>query len=368
MNEKVIIIGGGIVGASAAYFLAKQDVAVTLIDRFDRGQATDAAAGIICPWISQRRNKAWYRLVKAGASMYPQLIENLEADGEKDTGYRRVGALSIHTDKKKLEATVERALKRREDAPEIGDIEYLDEKAAREKFPLLREGFEAVYVSGAARVDGRKVRDAMIKGAMKHGAYLIKGSAGLIIENDRVVGAYVNGEKIYADYVIAAAGAWMNGLLEPFGIDEIQVRPQKAQILHVRYDQLETDRLPVIMPPNDQYMLSFDDHRFVIGATHEDDMGYDTEVTVFGVHDILTKALDVAPALAESVILEARVGFRPMTEGSLPIIGSLESLDNLLYANGLGATGLTAGPLIGQQLAKLVLQEPTDINLEDYRL
>ena len=72
--KKVIVIGGGISGASAAYQLTKlsADVKVTIIDRKDPGQATDAAAGIICPWLSQRRNKAWYQLAKKG----PVFIRN----------------------------------------------------------------------------------------------------------------------------------------------------------------------------------------------------------------------------------------------------------------------------------------------------
>ena len=61
MQKKIIIIGSGIIGASTAYYLAKQGAEVIIIDRKQKGQATDAAAGIVCPWISQRRNKAWYQ-------------------------------------------------------------------------------------------------------------------------------------------------------------------------------------------------------------------------------------------------------------------------------------------------------------------
>ena len=84
---KVIVIGAGILGASTAYHLAKNGAEVIVVDRKDKGQATDAAAGIICPWLSQRRNKAWYALAKAGARFYPNLIEELNKDGETNTGY-----------------------------------------------------------------------------------------------------------------------------------------------------------------------------------------------------------------------------------------------------------------------------------------
>ena len=79
--KKVIVIGAGILGASTAYHLAKSGAEVLLVDRKDTGQATDAAAGIICPWLSQRRNQDWYQLAKAGARYYPGLIAELERDG-----------------------------------------------------------------------------------------------------------------------------------------------------------------------------------------------------------------------------------------------------------------------------------------------
>lgn len=367
MRKKVVIIGGGIAGASAAYFLSKQDVEVTLIDRADAGQATDAAAGIICPWLSQRRNKAWYHLVKAGAAMYLELIKSLEADGERNIGYKRVGALTLNTNREKLIAIRDRALKRRENAPEIGEIHLLNEAETKEKFPLIADGYESVFVAGAARVDGRKLLNAMLSAAQKHGAKIIRANAQLLTEGTHVIGAKTDNKTILADQVIATAGAWMDELIKPLGTN-LDIRPQKAQILHLKYDAINTSSLPVIMPPNDQYLLSFDDHRFVIGATHEDDTGYDTQVTAFGVQDILNKALTIAPSLKNGAILEARVGFRPMTPGFLPIIGTLPGFEGLLFANGLGATGLTAGPYIGQELAKLALEKPTELDLLDYQV
>jgi D-amino-acid dehydrogenase len=72
--QKIIVIGAGILGASTAYHLAKSGAEVIIVDRHDRGQATYAAAGIVCPWLSQRRNKAWYQLAIGGARYYPDLI------------------------------------------------------------------------------------------------------------------------------------------------------------------------------------------------------------------------------------------------------------------------------------------------------
>jgi D-amino-acid dehydrogenase len=84
--KKIIVVGAWILGASTAYHLAKSGTDITLVDRHDLGQATDAAAVNVCPWLSQRRNKAWYQLAKGGARYYPTLIDQLEEDGETETG------------------------------------------------------------------------------------------------------------------------------------------------------------------------------------------------------------------------------------------------------------------------------------------
>ncbi|WP_145317643.1 NAD(P)/FAD-dependent oxidoreductase [Paenibacillus xylanexedens] len=367
--KKVIVVGSGILGASTAYQLAKQGAEVIIIDRKDIGQATDAAAGIICPWLSQRRNQDWYRLAKAGARFYPGIIAELEGEGETETGYAQVGALSIHTDMDKINKMEERAHLRKADAPEIGDITPLDEKETRERFPLLDERYQSVHISGAARIDGRALRDALIRSAQRNGATLIHGDATLQFEADRVIGVSVHDQSFLADEVIVCAGAWANSLLKPLGI-HFKVHYQKAQIMHLYVTGGEdTGRWPVIMPPSDQYLLAFDQQKIVIGATHENDVeGYDTRVTAGGMQEVLNKGLELAPGLANSTFQEVRVGFRPFTPGFLPVMGAVPGWQGLITANGLGASGLTMGPFVGSQLAKLALGMELDIDIEPYHI
>ncbi|MWV42770.1 FAD-dependent oxidoreductase [Paenibacillus sp. HJL G12] len=365
--KKFIVIGSGILGASTAYQLAKMGSDVIVIDRKDQGQATDAAAGIICPWISQRRNQAWYRLAKTGARFYPDLIEELKSEGETETGYAQVGALSIHQDLEKISKMEERAHLRMEEAPEMGGVTRLNEQETHEQFPLLAEGYHSVRISGAARVDGRALRDALIRSAQRKGAILITGDATLKYESNRVTGVTV-GEKNYAaDKTIVCAGAWAGQLLQPLGI-EFKVSFQKAQIMHVQvHDREDTGSWPVIIPPSDQYLLAFNHQKIVIGATHENEIdGYDTRITAGGMQEILNKGLALAPELADSTFQETRVGFRPFTPGFLPVIGAIPGWDGLITANGLGASGLTVGPFMGSQLAKMALGTDMDIDVDDY--
>ncbi|NNV06295.1 FAD-binding oxidoreductase [Geobacillus sp. C56-T2] len=362
-----VVVGAGILGAATAYHLAKEGAAVTIIDRHDKGQATDAAAGIVCPWLSQRRNQKWYRLAKNGAAFYPSLIEELQSYGETETGYARVGALCLHTDEQKLEQMAERARKRREEAPEIGDIVRLGPKEAKRLFPPLAETYDAIYVSGAARVNGRALRDALINAARKLGAAHVRANARLLHQGARVIGVDADGTTYAAEAVIVTAGVWACELLRPLGI-ELLVTPQKGQLIHLEHPNQDTSEWPVVMPPNHHYMLAFPKGRMVIGTTHEDEAGWDARPTAGGMHELLNQALALAPGLSTFTYVETRVGFRPRTPGFLPVFGALPGLSGLYIGNGLGSSGLTVGPYVGKELANLVLGLPTELDPNDYEV
>lgn len=365
--EKIVVIGAGILGASTAYHLAKSGAEVTLVDRSDTGQATDAAAGIVCPWLSQRRNKAWYQLAKGGARYYPELIAQLEADGEKETGYQRVGAISLHKEMNKLEQMAERARKRREDAPEIGEITILSPSETKLLFPPLSEDYGSVHVSGGARVNGRALRKSLLRASIKHSVTIVNGNASLVVQGKQIIGIKTTDKLYEADQVIVTSGAWSKELLQPLGV-EFLVKPQKAQIIHLELPDTDTSQWPVVMPPQNHYILTFENGRVVVGSTHENEAGFDTRVTAGGINEILTKALEVAPGLSACTYLETRVGFRPFTPGFLPVIGALPDYQGIYLANGLGASGLTSGPYLGAELAKLVLGKQTEIDLSCYEV
>lgn len=367
--KKVLIVGAGILGTSVAYHLSKEDVEITLIDRSEKGQATGAAAGIICPWLSQRRNKAWYTLANNGAHYYPTLISELEQQGELETGYKQVGALCLHGDKDKLTAMKERAEKRRVNAPLIGEITFLTEQEAKQRFPLLSDGYHVLYVSGAARVDGKQLTEAMLRVAMHRGVKYIEGSAELHVEDGKLNGVKVANTNIEADEVIICAGAWSNQLLHPLNIN-VDVSYQKAQIIHLQTnEQKQTNDWPVIMPPNDQYLLAFADQKIVIGATHENDVkDYDLSPTVAGMQDIMHKGITAASGISNCKFTEVKVGFRPYTANFLPVFGCTSEYENLWVANGLGSSGLTAGPYIGKELAKLIVGKDSELDTVQYRL
>ena len=95
---RVVVIGAGVLGASAAFHLARAGAEVVMVDRSHDGRATAAGAGIVCPWLSGATDPDWYRIAAAGARYLPELAERLAEAGERDLGHRRVGALAVDRD------------------------------------------------------------------------------------------------------------------------------------------------------------------------------------------------------------------------------------------------------------------------------
>jgi glycine/D-amino acid oxidase-like deaminating enzyme len=363
----ILVVGAGVLGSSAAYHLAREGCEVTLVDRADEGRATAAGAGIVCPWGSLIEDEASYALLAGGARYYHELVAMLGEDGEHDLGYARVGGLYVPAAVSELDALEHRARTRARAAPEAGSIERLSPQQARALFPPLRHDQPALFISGGARVDGRRLAAALQRAAVKRKAHLLTGSAELIAQGRRVVGVRVGGDRIEADRVVVAAGAWAPGLLEAVGFG-LGVAPQRGQIVHLRQIGTDTARWPVLLPLSSYYLLAFEDARVVVGATRETNSGFDYRLTAAGVAEVLNAGLAVAPGLAGWTLSEIRIGFRPLAEDNRPKLGPAPGVENLFVANGLGPSGLTMGPYAGALMADVVLGKSPKLTLAPYAL
>ena len=346
---RTIIIGAGVLGASAAFHLARTGAQVTVIDAHLDGRATAAGAGIICPWVSATEDPSFYRLYCAGGEYYPDLIAALAEAGATDLGYRQAGAMLVSDDQEEL-AWLERMARQRA-AAMMGRITRLAAPEARALFPPLHNALGAVHIAGGARVDGRRLAASLLQAAAFHGAKVVRGHASLSVEADRVLGAELDGHRIPAERVIVTAGAWADRVLRPAGFP-VAVEPQRGQIAHLRLQGVQTQDWPVILPPGSHYIVPFDDGRIVAGATRETGSGFDYRVTASGQAEILSEALRIAPGLGAATTIETRVGFRPVA--ARPLLGWVPNVSGLAVGNGLGAAGLTIGPLAGRLLADLV--------------
>jgi D-amino-acid dehydrogenase len=359
VSERIVVIGGGVVGASAAYRLAAAGVRTTLVDRADPGQATAAGAGIVAPAASAMPDGPWFELAREAVAHYPGLLERLLAEGEPETGYEAVGGLVVAMDE--AEGTrldeMQRLIQERKRAGmgNVGDVTRLGPAETRSLFPPIAPAASAVHLSGAARVNGRLLRDAMTRAASKLGADVRHGSATVLIERGTVSGVQLDDDEgLACDAVIMAGGAWTGALTATAG-GSVPVEPQRGQIAHLDMPAEATGRWPFVVCFHHHYLLTFPEHRVVAGATREHGSGFDHRVTAAGVREVLGEALRVAPGLAGATVVDVRVGFRPVTPDGLPILGPIEGVAGAYVATGMGPTGLTVGPFGGALVADLAM-------------
>lgn len=359
--KKVAIVGAGIVGATAAYYLSKEtDIEVTIFDH-GHGQATKAAAGIISPWFSKRRNKVWYKMARLGADFYVDLLADIEKSGQKVDFYQRSGVFLLKKDESKLEELYQLALQRRDESPLIGKLAILDQESASKLFPGLK-GFERLlYASGGARVDGQllvsRLLDASQVKVVKKEVSLTPLLSGYQIDNQMF------------DQVILSTGAWLGHILEPLGY-EVDVRPQKGQLRDYQVD-LDMASYPVVMPEGEWDLIPFPGGKLSLGATHENDMGFDLTVDKNLLQQMAEAANPFYPSLKDAVLSGERVGIRAYTSDFSPFFGQVPDLSGVFAASGLGSSGLTTGPIIGYHLAQMLqgrkgVLDPADYPTERY--
>lgn len=365
---RVAIIGGGLIGASVARRLLELGANVTLCDRADAGQATAAGAGLLPPHDQFIGVQAMLPLLAAARRHYPQLAAALGRAGH-EAGYAVVGALQVATSEAELAALEPLAAEceRRREAgfAHIGAVTLLSSAQARSLFPVLGpEVRGALHCSDAARVDARRLLASVRARVGELGGALRAGDASLWISSGRVCGVRVGEERVAADVVVVAAGAWSRAVIEPLGVD-LPVQPQRGQLLHLELAGQATDAWPLVIGFAHQYLLGFPGSRLVAGATREE-VGHDPRATLGGVHAVMTETLRLAPALRGATLRETRVGFRPLSADRMPLLGPLPGVSNLFVATGHGGYGLEVGPYSGALLAELIAGQPLAVDLAPF--
>jgi D-amino-acid dehydrogenase len=358
MKYDCIVIGGGIVGTAAAYHLAGEGAHALLVDREDKGRATSAGAGILSPHTYRGDSEAWFRFANLSFQYLEDLAPALAATGA-ETGFDRCGAMVVAVDEEEVApfAAARELIFARQRAltPSGEQLREISAAEASELFPPLAAVRGAIHNSLAARVDGRLLERALRSVAVARGLEMFAGSAERLILNEgTAVGAVVNGEEIEARAVIVCGGAWSRSFSTQLDID-IPVVPQRGQIIHLEVDDHSTGSWPVVSAFHDHYMVPWPDGRVAVGATRETGAGFEPRTTAAGIHEVLAEAMRVAPGLASAAIADIRVGLRPLSRDTFPVIGAVPGVAGLFLATGHGASGLQLGPYSGRIAADLAL-------------
>jgi D-amino-acid dehydrogenase len=350
-----VVVGGGIVGAATAYELASAGVSIALVDRRDRGWASNAGAGILSPETTWRTDRTWVEFAAECGAHYPRLVERLAADGGADAGYSRCGLLTVSTadgDEPWFGDLARLAIER---APST--VVEVDPADAAETVPVLRPLHRALWNPSAARVDGATLTAALLDASRRLGATVVEAEAhACSVAGDRITAVATTGGDLSAGALVIAGGAWSGELAGSLGV-ALPIRPVKGQIVHLRVDDPDLDppSWPIVQPVLGHYLVPWPDRRVACGGTFEEGPDVDARVTAAGIHELLRECLKLAPGLGSSSLVEVRVGFRPFAADDLPVLGRLPGWANVFAATGHGADGLLGGPYSGAIVAAELL-------------
>jgi len=359
----VVVIGGGVAGCSAAWFMASEGLDVIVLERDGLAEhASGAAAGMLSPFAEAAPDSALLQQGRAALSQFEALCAQLHARSGVDPEFERSGLLRVA-----LSETEEDALRSQSSALQaIGvDVVWLDAAEARAHESALAPSVRgATWSPEEAHVRSPLMTRAYAGAAQALGARFVTGAAvvGLCFEGDRVTGVRVTGAlegTVSAGCVVACACTWSGVLREwlaPRAAAERlpPVEPLRGQILSLHGS---APLLRSIVWGEGSYLVPKRDGSVVVGAT-EERAGFDARVTAAGMAQLLTAAPRLVPGLAEANFERGWAGLRPSSPDGLPSIGRVDGVDGLVIAYGHHRSGVLLSPISGALVRDLVLGKP----------
>ncbi len=358
-HPDVLVIGGGVIGLSAAYFLARAGVLVEVVEQGDFGQeASWAGAGILPPGSGAAGLSPYDQLRACSVALFPTLSAELREATGIDNGYRKCGGLEFLGEDAAaaaeewrghgvaFETLDARAIHRLEPAlaPELTHGYYIPEMAQVRNPRHLKALRAACEGLGVAFQPGCPVH-----GFERHGARVASLRTGL-------------GSRQAERYLIAA-GAWAEALLDGIG-QPIGIHPVRGQIA------LLSPGVPLlhkVICRGKRYLVPRGDGRVLVGST-EEAVGFDKRTTASAIADLLQLAADLVPALGQASLERCWAGLRPGSADGLPTIGPVPGVDNLFVAVGHFRSGIQLSLGTAQVLRELLLGQPLSVPLEAFRV
>jgi glycine oxidase len=358
-SSDILIIGGGVIGLTTAYFLAREGMRVEVVDRGGLGtEASWAGAGILPPGNPKFARTPFDQLRAHSAALFPQLSAELRERTGIDNGYLRSGGLELvgagdHASAQEWQ----------------GDgilAEEVDEAGARKLEPALAAGLGgAVFLPDMAQVRNPRHLKALAAGCAAAGVRFRCDCAirGFERSGSRIVGLASDGGRLRAERYLVAAGAWTALLLEPLGC-RLGIRPVRGQIVLLHTD---APLLRRILLWGARYVVPRPDGRVLVGST-EEDAGFAKRTTAEAVGALLDLARTLVPGLAEAEVEQSWAGLRPGSPDGLPYLGPVPELDNVFVAAGHFRAGIQLSPGTALVLRELLLGQKLTVPLPGFRV
>ncbi len=372
-HAKVVIIGGGVIGCSTAYHLAKlgwKDIVL-----LERAQLTAGttwhAAGLI-------EAGGFFSATSIEMARYTlDLFSSLEEETGLSTGYRGVGMISLASSHDRLEELRRIAAFDRE----LGvPVEEISPEKVKELWPLAHTDdiLAGFFSPGDGRVNPVDVTMALAKAARMHGAQIFEETAvtGFTTEEQRVTGVVTDKGEIQAEYVVNCAGMWSRDIGKMAGVD-VPLQPAEHYYLITEPIEGVHPDLPVLVDL-DKYAYYREEVGGILFGLFEPVSapwaldGIPKDFT-FGeikpdwdrMMPYVEEAMKRIPVLEKAGINKFFCGPESFTPDLGPMMGLAPALDNFYVAAGFNSLGILMGGGAGRVMAQWIVDGVPDVDITE---
>ena len=359
-GSDVIILGGGVIGLTTAYFLAQEGASVLLCEQGRLGMESSwAGAGILPPSDFEHAQLPLDRLRALSGRLFPALSNELKERTGIDNGFVRCGG---------LEFLSQAAQEESDEWYGLGvTTNVLSEKAVAALEPALAPHLgEAIHVPGMAQLRNPRHLQALRTACLAtHKVAFLEDrpAQSLCVERNRCKGVRTANELLTGDVVLLCAGAWTDRLLEPLG-RRLNIEPVRGQIVLLNPGTIIFRNILIW---GARYLVPRLDGRVLIGSTQEH-VGFVKDTTATGIHGLLELGLRLVPRLADAALERTWAGLRPGSPDGLPFLGPVPGIEDLYVAAGHFRAGIQLSPGTGQLLKEMILGQPLSMPMDAFRL
>lgn len=359
----VVIIGGGIIGTSIAYHLAKRgirDIVLVEADLVGSGSSGKSAAMILL----QMSREMTIRLSQEAFKEYL----NFQAEFGADIGYKPIGYLNLATRAIADELRDQVALQHRLGVP----TEILPPDEIARLVPAVNvadiEFGSICWQDGV--IDPHSVMQAYVQHARRLGAEINEkvGATGIALDQDRVVGVETNAGRIATPLVVNAAGARAAQVASWVNLQLPITNYKRTIFITDRFDAIRDDA-PFVMDLAVEWYFRKEGKGILMGMGTEESTTFEPQLEWEFLDAMIARALHRAPILANARVMRGWAGLRALTPDDYPIIEAAPAIPGFINACGWGGHGVMHAPIAGQLVAELIADgKATTLDLAPFRL
>jgi glycine oxidase len=352
---EVGIIGGGIIGQSIAYQLAKEGVSVLVLESNKIGNgATSAAAGMLGANSELENNDAFFQFAKESQRHYHVLRDELSQ-------FSQINIQLVDKGMYKLAMTDAESAALKDVVKHHESVEWHSKEVVLEREPSLSKTIKgALYIPEDGHVSPLHVCAAFSKSASLLGATILENTP--VHEIKKTAAQEYTLSTPLTDFVcenvVIANGVWSGHFFKKLGL-YTGINPVKGECLSIKSNDIGLEKTIFY---DHCYIVPKGDGRFVIGATMVEDE-WSTVPTIGGIQSLIEKVTPIIPSISSAQLIDTWAGLRPQTVDGKPYIGQHPEGENIYFATGHYRNGILLAPQTGLMIRDLILNRKQN---EDY--